>query len=168
MKNLIFYIVKIPAILILASIAVCFLPSQFMAISLAAIILILVCFIIALLTINLNDVDFDKIQHLHINGTVWDVLCVLHNADKNSELYQKIKIRMSLLKLDGKTLSKMLLDKINITDELRKIKEKRWENKSKNKLMKKYNNLFTAEELTNNNWTLSELAREIEKRLLER
>lgn len=168
MKDLILYILKIPAVLILAFVAACFLPSQFMAISLAVIILIFVCFIIALLTINLNDVDFDKIQHLHINGTVWDVLCVLHNADKNSELYQKIKIRMSLLKLDGKTLSKMLLDKINITDELRKIKEKRWENKSKNKLMKKYNNLFTAEELTNNNWTLSELAREIEKRLLNK
>ena len=168
MKDLILYILKIPAVLILVSVAACcFLPSQFMAISLAVIILILVCFIIALLTINLNDVDFDKIQHLHINGTVWDVLCVLHNADKNSELYQKIKIRMSLLKLDGKTLSKMMLDSIDIQYARISMKKDKMENKSKNKLIKAYNNLFTAEELTNNNWTLSELAREIEKRLLE-
>ncbi len=167
MKNLIFYIVKIPAILILASIAACFLPLQFMAVSLTAIILMLIGFIITLFIANLGAIDFDKIRHLHINGTVWDIWCVLCNADKNSELYQKLKIRMSLLQFNEKTLSKMMLDSIDIQYARISMKKDKMENKSKNKLIKAYNNLFTAEELTNNNWTLSELSREIEKRLLE-
>lgn len=167
MKNLIFYIVKIPAILILASIAACFLPLQFMVLSLTAITLMFVGFIITLFIANLGAIDFDKIRHLHINGTVWDIWCVLHNADKNSELYQKVKIRMSLLQFNEKTLSKMMLDSIDIQYARISMKKDKMENKSKNKLIKAYNNLFTAEELTNNNWTLSELAREIEKRLLE-
>jgi len=168
MKNLIFYIVKIPAILILASIAACFLPLQFMAVSLTAIILMLIGFMITLFIANLGAIDFDKIRHLHINGTVWDIWGVLRNADKNSELYKKVKIRMSLLQFDEKTLSKMMLDSIDIQYARISMKTDKMENKSKNKLIKAYNNLFTAEELTNNNWTLSELAREIEKRLLER
>ena len=125
-------------------------------------------FIITLFIANLSAIDFDKIRHLHINGTVWDIWCILRNADKNSELYQKVKIRMSLLQFDEKTLSKMMLDLIDIQYASRSMKKDKMENKSKNKLIKAYNNLFTAEELTNNNWTLSELAREIEKRLLER
>lgn len=168
MKNLIFYIVKIPAILILASIAACFLPLQFMAVSLTAIILILIGFIITLFAAHLNTIDFDKIRHLKINGTVYDIWCVFRNADKNSELYQKLKIRMSLLQFDEKTLSLIDLDEIDIIYELSQLKIKRLENKSKNKLIKAYNNLFTSEELNKNNWTLHQLSKEIEKRLLER